>query len=73
MNMSFEAYNENGFLQKYEITEGVVKCKYCGKEYKQVIEEQVPGFRDKSYDTCPYCAKDNRSSMQEEYYNSKLD
>lgn len=71
--MSFIAYNENGDLQKYESTEGIVKCKYCEKAYFQETEEQVPGFRDRSYDICPYCGKENGSSMEEDYYNSKLE
>lgn len=70
--MSFMAYNENGELQEYESYDSVVKCKHCEKAYKQTVEEQVPGFRDKSYDICPYCGEENGSSMQEEYYNSKI-
>ena len=71
--MSFLAYNENGDLQEYATSDRIVKCKYCDKAYKQSIEEQVPGFRDKSYDICPYCGKENGSSMEEEYCNYKVD
>ena len=70
--MGFLAYNENGQLQEYESYVDVKKCPHCGKKYKQTVEDQVPGFRDKSYDTCPYCGETNGSSMEVEYYNSKL-
>ena len=70
--MSFLASNENGELQEYESYNGIVKCSHCNKAYRQTVEDQVPGFRDKSYDICPYCNAVNRSSMEEEYFNSKL-
>ena len=70
--MGFMAYNENGELQEYESSRGIVKCSHCGKAYRQVTEDQVPGFRDKSYDICPYCNETNRSSMEVEFDNSKL-
>ena len=53
--MSFLAYNENGELQEYESYNGIVKCSHCNKAYRQTVEDQVPGFRDKYYDICPYC------------------
>ena len=62
--MSFLAYNENGELQEYESYNGIVKCSHCNKAYRQTV--------DKSYDICPYCNAVNRSSMEEEYFNSKL-
>ena len=70
--MGFLAYNENGDLQDYESYDSVVKCKYCGKAYHQEVEEQVPGFRDRSYDICPYCNEENGSSMEVDYSNSKM-
>ena len=70
--MSFIAYNENGDLQEYESSNKVVKCKHCGKAYHQEVEEQVPGFRDRSYDICPYCKEENGSSMDVDYSNSKM-
>ena len=66
-------YNADGVLEDFSEYQRKVKCKFCGKEYLQRVEEQVPGFRDKSYDICPYCKEENGSSMDEEYYNSKLE
>lgn len=63
-------YNENGDLQNFQECENVCICKYCGKPYHQYCEEQVPGFRDRSDDICPYCHEENGSSMSEEYFNS---
>lgn len=65
-------YNENGELQNYAEWDQIVKCLKCGKPYKQHVEEQVPGFRDKDYDICPYCQHENGSSMEKEYFNAKL-
>ena len=67
------AYNENGVLQEYEETSGVVECSYCHKKYAQTIVEQVPGFRDRDYDICPYCGESNGSSMEVEYTNRRLE
>ncbi len=68
----FFAYNENGELQEYESYNGIVKCSHCNKAYRQTVEDQVPGFRDKYYDICPYCNQTNGSSMEVEYDNTKL-
>ena len=65
-------YNENGDLQEYARWTQLAKCKKCGKPYRQECEEQVPGFRDRDYDICPYCGHENGSSMSYEYYNHKL-
>lgn len=65
-------YNENGNLQEYKSYSHVVVCPKCEKPYMQDCEEQVPGFRDRSFDICPYCGAENRSSMSEEFTNSKL-
>lgn len=70
--MGFIAYNENGDMQDYDSYSNVVKCKHCGREYNQLVEEQVPGFKDRSYDDCPYCHENNGSSMEVEYTNSRL-
>lgn len=70
--MSFMAYDENGDYREFDYSEGIVKCGFCGKKYRQVIEEQIPGFRDKSYDICPYCNNISGSSSEEEYYNYKI-
>ena len=67
-------YNADGQLQNFDEWEHVVVCKKCGRPYHQVCEEQVPGFRDKDYDTCPYrgCGWVNGSSMSVEYNNSVM-
>ncbi len=69
----YTAYNENGELQDYSTEEKVSQCKYCGKKYRQVTEEQVPGFRDISDDICPYCNKSNGRSGDVEFFNSKME
>lgn len=56
--------------QPYEID---VKCKACGKYYRQRVEDQVPGFRIMSEDVCPYCNNINWKSMSVDYINSKLE
>lgn len=66
-------YNENGDLQAFEETSAKVKCIKCKKVYLQHIEEQVPGFRDKSFDVCPYCKNENGNSMSVEYTNYKIE
>lgn len=66
-------YNENGNLQEYESWSKVAKCPKCGKSYVQNYEEQVPGFRDRSEDICPYCGSVNGSSMEVEYTNYPIE
>ena len=66
-------YNENGNLQEYESWSKVAKCSKCGKSYVQNYEEQVPGFRDRSEDICPYCGSVNGSSMEVEYTNYPIE
>lgn len=61
-------------LIRYGLDEEIerdVKCQNCGKIYSQIEKEQVPGFRDLEYDTCPYCNTVNGRSMTYEYLNSK--
>lgn len=65
-------YNENGVLQEYLEYKTKERCKSCHNFYDQEIIEQVPGFRDKSYDICPYCGVVNGSSMEVEYTNRKI-
>lgn len=50
-----------------------VTCKSCGKQYRQEQEDQVPGFRMRDYDVCPYCKAENGSSMSVEFNNSKME
>lgn len=66
-------YNANGDLQHFEEWSQTVVCPNCGKVYKQDCEEQVAGFRDRSYDICPYCKHENGSSMEVEYINSAIE
>ena len=68
-----EYYNENGDLQYYEESSDIVTCPACGRNYIQNTEEQVPGFRDRSYDICPYCGAENGSSMEIDYTNRRLE
>ena len=65
-------YNENGNLQEYDSWFNIVKCSACHKKYIQECEEQVPGFRDRSEDVCPYCGLINGSSMSVEYTNKPI-
>lgn len=57
----------------FDSPKNITQCVHCKKEYKQTTEEQVPGFRSREYDICPYCNESNGSSMKEEYYNQKID
>lgn len=68
----FLSYNENGVLSEYQDFTHIVKCGFCHRAYKQTVVEQVPGFREREEDVCPYCNKVNQSSHDEEYFNSKL-
>lgn len=72
-NENFLAYNENGDLQEYESWANQVTCPACGKVYLQQCEDQVPGFRDRSEDICPYCKALNGSSMSVEYSNYPIE
>lgn len=67
------AYNENGMLQNYPEEHHIVECKSCQKRYHQSITDQVPGFRDRDYDVCPYCGYTNGSSMDVEYSNRPIE
>lgn len=66
------AYNENGVLTEYEECDNVAVCMCCKKPYYRHETEQVPGFRDRDYDICPYCGEVNGSSMEWEYSNRKM-
>lgn len=50
-----------------------VTCKSCGAVYHQVQEDQKAGFRDMSFDVCPYCNSKNDKSMEVDFYNSRLE
>lgn len=70
--MGFYAFDENGNYRMFDSSSRIVTCCHCRKEYKQTIEEQIPGFRDTSFDICPYCKHENGSSMDVDYYNNEL-
>ena len=48
-------------------------CKKCNKEYIQILEEQPIGFKQLSYDDCPYCGNISRRSMSWDFVNSKIE
>lgn len=50
-----------------------VVCRHCGKTYKQTMISQIPGFRDREEDICPYCNEVNRSSMEWDFSNEKME
>lgn len=56
-----------------EAYEHMVTCMVCKNTYKQVIEDQVPGFKMMSEDACPYCGNIAHRSMERDYINSKAD
>lgn len=56
----------------YPNSSRIVVCKKCSKRYQQECEEQEPGFRDMSYDVCPYCGNENDRSMQVDFFNSTI-
>lgn len=69
----YTAYNENGDLADFEISESTVKCGHCGEVYYQELHEQVPGFREVDDDICPYCHESNGRSGDWEFFNRKID
>jgi len=64
------AYNENGKLEEFENVSNVKVCTHCRNLYRQMIDEQIPGFREREDDTCPYCGESNDSSMRYDFHNS---
>ena len=51
----------------------IIKCSHCEKEFKAQISRQVPGFRSPEDLVCPYCGEVLRTSMELEFYSSKLE
>lgn len=47
----------------------VMTCPKCGRKIEVYEEDQVPGFRDKSYLYCPYSNCDWKS----EYWSMQVD
>lgn len=66
------AYNEKNRLKEFEDVCNLQACTHCRKIYRQVINDQIPGFREREHDICPYCGTDNGSSMSYEFSNSKI-
>ena len=44
-----------------------VKCQYCGKLFKVIVEDQTPGFRMMEELHCPHCKKLVYSTMEYEF------
>lgn len=57
----------------HDVPDEIITCSHCDKKYSQSTEDQVPGFRSRDYDRCPYCGESNGSSMQVEYSNRKIE
>ena len=49
----------------------VCKCPECGKEFKVLEIEQIPGFRCKEDLNCPYCNHLIKTSMEYEFIAKK--
>lgn len=47
-------------------------CPECGKKFKCLEIEQMPGFRDRYEKICPHCHCVIRSSMEYEYFTFKI-
>ena len=46
-----------------------VICNLCGKRFRFMTEDQIPGFREMSILTCPHCGAELGRSMDIEYNN----
>ena len=57
----------------HDVPDTITQCTHCSKKYTQFTEDQVPGFRSREFDFCPYCKESNGSSMEVEFYNKKID
>ena len=60
-------------MTAYSLHEGWqnIQCSHCGKTYRSLLSKQREGFRERDYNTCPYCGESNGSSMEWEFYNIK--
>ncbi|MBO5351893.1 MAG: hypothetical protein J6A77_01215 [Lachnospiraceae bacterium] len=66
------ALDENNKICEFENSENLTVCGSCHNIYRQVIKNQIPGFREKEEDVCPVCGNTSAISMEFEYINSKL-
>ena len=62
-----------GWNDRFNDFDYVSVCKKCGRRYKVYETEQIPGFRDKEYEVCPYCGETNRASMEYEFSTEKME
>ena len=58
--------------QEFDSWADVAICSACCIPYRQEVEQQLEGFREKEEDICPYCGAVNHQSMTEEYYNYRM-
>lgn len=70
--MGYDNEDEDCMYTELDAYEQTVNCNYCGKPYRQMLKEQVAGFRDKSEDICPHCHRCNGTSMSWDYRNYSL-
>lgn len=66
------ALDEKNRLTEFEDLNGLKVCSFCHRLYKQRVMTQMSGMREREYDICPFCEEENDSSMQIDYFNSKL-
>lgn len=66
------AIDEKGRLSEFETASNIVVCGKCHRLYRQTRTEQIPGFREREEDVCPYCDYENGSSMNYDFYNYAL-
>lgn len=62
-----------GFNDRYpeDFIEHIVTCDMCGKRFRFITEEQIPGFRMKDELYCPYCSTLLAQSMEVEFSGVK--
>lgn len=60
-----------GFNDHYpeDFIEHIVTCDMCGKKFRFITEDQIPGFRMMDYLYCPYCQAELAKSMEIEFNN----
>ena len=58
-----------GFNDHYpeSYVEHLANCKVCGKRFRFITEEQIPGFRAMDALYCPYCKEKLAESMEVEF------
>lgn len=61
-------YND---LYPEDYVEHIANCKVCGKRFRFITEEQIPGFRAMDALYCPYCNAELARSMEIEFSGVK--